>query len=81
MPALIRAGAVGPPVKQAKSGGAGLCARRLWWHRLPACAPHRQDAGATKFSITFQIATCRQSLTGAFGPPINYEKFLMGHRP
>jgi hypothetical protein len=19
-----------------------------WWHRLPACALHRQDAGATK---------------------------------
>jgi hypothetical protein len=23
-------------------------AGKAWWHRLPACAPHRQDAGATK---------------------------------
>jgi hypothetical protein len=31
-----------------KVGGAGLRARRFCWHRLQACAPHRQDAGATK---------------------------------
>src|SRR3989339_1706445 len=29
-------------------GGAGLRARRLWWHRLPACAPHREDAGGSR---------------------------------
>jgi hypothetical protein len=29
-------------------GRAGVPPRRPWWHRLPACAPHRQDAGATK---------------------------------
>jgi hypothetical protein len=38
MPGLIRAGAVDPPVKPAKSGRAGLCARfgaQLHrWHRL-----------------------------------------------
>ena len=47
MPGLIRAGAVGPAAKHAKSVER---ASRLppWWHRLSACAPHHQDAGATK---------------------------------
>jgi hypothetical protein len=48
--------ACGSPVKHEKIGGAGLRARGLWWHRLPACAPHRQDAGATKnFSRQHEI--------------------------
>ena len=45
MPALIRAGAVGPPVKQAKSGGAGLRAR------LPF--------GGTGFQPCAALARCR----------------------
>ncbi|MBM4284202.1 MAG: hypothetical protein FJ128_02980 [Deltaproteobacteria bacterium] len=52
-----RAWAVGPPVTHEKAGGAGVPARRLclWRHRLPACARHRQDAGATKdFSRSFE---------------------------
>jgi hypothetical protein len=36
------------PAKHEKVSGADVPGRRFWWHRLPACAPHRQDAGATK---------------------------------
>ena len=34
-----RAWALGPAVKHAKVSGAGLRARRLWWHRFSTCAP------------------------------------------
>ena len=73
MPGLIRAGAVAPAVKQAKSGGAGLRARRHWWHRISSrCArTGKMPVPPRTFVRTF-------SCSWAFGPPINYEKFLMG---
>ena len=38
MPALIRAGAVGPPAKQAKSGGAGLSPAAVGGTGFQPCA-------------------------------------------
>ena len=48
VPKRIPSWAFGPPLNHEKSGMAGLRARRLWWHSVPAGLPQQQDAGATK---------------------------------
>ena len=64
MPTLNRAGAVAPAAKQAKSGGAGLCACPRRWHRFSTCA---------LVPVRYQ---CHQQFLMGLWPPINYEKFM-----
>jgi hypothetical protein len=37
---------------------------KAWWHRLPAWARHRQDAGATKNFLEQELWIQRGSQTG-----------------